>query len=492
MTVLPAALERLAQPAREQLPPPSVPSLCDIPGAPQLACEALGATVKGAAGSAVDELVDQLFPGFANLLLIVMSWWTTVPSPELVGPGGEPGSALNEVRAYTGGLQVIMLTTGIMFAAARLALAKRGGLAGEAQDSFLMLARAVFGAMAFAAVVTAGTRSGDAFAVWVLDDAAGADRAGTVARLVRLDEQTNAEFGSGVLLLIGLLGAISMLVQLVMLVVRQALLVLVVAVIPLAAAASGTGPGSQSYKKLLAWTLAFVLWKPVGSLVYAVAFTVIGNDASRDPHMVLLGLILLVMSVVVLPALIRLVAPAVSTLGGGGGAASVLAGGLAGVAMGAAGGSKGGSGGGRKLSEGDNAAGGGGGGGAGGGGGSGPSGPAAGGGGRAMPASGAGAGGSGAVISAGPTGEAAGGGASGASGGGNTSKSSATKAGTGSGGSEAATASGAGAAGPVGAAVAAAEAVKAKVQQGAEALESAADSGGAGASDELGPGEVRR
>ncbi|MBF6326628.1 hypothetical protein IU451_29450 [Nocardia cyriacigeorgica] len=481
----------VALPARrQQVPLPSLPSLCDVPGGPMEACKTLADSAGGAAGSAIDQLVDILVNGFSNGLRFAMSWWTKLPSPELTGAGGAPGSALSAVRDYTSGLQVIMLTCGLMFAAARLAMAKRGGVAGEAQESFLMLARAVFGAMTFAAVVTAGTQSGDAFANWVLDDAAGPDRTGTVERILAFGEQTRVALGPGALLTIGLLGLISMLVQLVMLVVRQALLILVVAVLPIAAAASGTGPGSQSYKKLLAWTLAFVLWKPVGSLVYAVAFTVIGNDASQDPHMVLLGLILLVMSVVVLPALIRLVAPAVSTLGGGGGAASVLAGGLAGVAMGAAGGSKGGSGGGRKLSEGDNAAGGGGGGGAGGGGGGGLSGPAAGGGGRAMPASGSGGGGSGAVITAGSTGEAAGGGAAGAGGG--AAKSTAAKAGAGSGGGEAATAGSAGAAGPVGAAVAAGEAVKAKVQQGAEALESAVDSGGAGAPDALGPGEVRR
>ncbi|MBF6095012.1 hypothetical protein [Nocardia cyriacigeorgica] len=488
MSTVTTAGNVFALPGRRQVPLPSLPSLCDVPGGPKEACETLADSAGDAAGSAIDQLVDSLVKGFSNGLRLAMSWWTKLPSPELTGAGGAPGSALSAVRDYTSGLQVIMLTCGLMFAAARLALAKRGGTAGEAQESFLILARAVFGAMTFAAVVTAGTQAGDAFASWVLDDAAGSDRAGMVERVLAFDEDMRVALGPGVLLLLGLLGLISTLVQLVMLVVRQALLVLVVAVIPLAAAASGTGPGSQSYKKLLAWTLAFVLWKPVGALAYAIAFTVIGNDASRDPHMVLLGLILLVMSVVVLPALIRLVAPAVSTLGGGGGAASVLAGGLAGVAMGAAGGSKGGSGGGRKLSEGDNAAGGGGGGG---GGGANPSGsPSGGGGGRAMPGGGSEGGGSGAVISAGPTSGSAGSEAGGA--GGAAAKSPAAKADAGSGGEAAGKAGGAGAAGPVGAAVAAGEAVKAKVQQGAEALESAVDSGGAGAPDALGPGEVRR
>lgn len=253
---------------------------------------------------------------------------------------------LSGIREYTSGLQVLLLTCGIIFAAARLALAKRGGVAGEAQESFLMLARAVFASMAFAAIITAGTRAGDAFAEWVLFDASRGDAHNIVAALAEFDLERNSGLGTGVLLVLFLLGIISMLIQLVMLVLRQALLILVVAAIPLAAAASGTGPGSQAYKRLLSWSLAFVLWKPVGALVYAIAFTVAGRD-QKDPQLVLLGLILLVMSVVVLPALIRLVAPAVATLGSGGGASAVLAGGAAGVAMASLGDRSGG----RKVSE---------------------------------------------------------------------------------------------------------------------------------------------
>ncbi|MGS2811662.1 hypothetical protein [Nocardia sp. MW-W600-9] len=185
-----------------------------------------------------------------------------------------------------------------------------------------MLARATFGAMTFGVLITVATTAGDEFASWVVFDAARGDLDTAVGRIA--DPRITGNLGSGILLVLSVLGLISLLVQLVMLVVRQALLVVVVAVIPMAAAASGTGPGSQAYKRLVAWSLAFVLWKPVGALVYAIAFTVTGSGDEPDPQMILLGVILMVMSVIVLPALIRLIAPAASTLGGGGGAASAL------------------------------------------------------------------------------------------------------------------------------------------------------------------------
>ncbi|WP_406279396.1 hypothetical protein OH799_11910 [Nocardia sp. NBC_00881] len=469
---------------RTQLPP--IPNVCDMPLGPQQACEQLGQAATKAASSALDDFADILLEGFTKVLRIAMTWWTTIPSPQLTGVGGEPGTALSAIRDYSSGLQVLLLTTGIMFAAARLALAKRGGVAGEAQESVLMLARAVFASMAFAAVITAGTRAGDSFANWVLFDASRGDLDGVVDRLTGFDANTRSGLGTGLLLLVCLLGLVSTLIQLVMLVVRQALLILVVAVIPLAAAASGTGPGSQAYKKLLSWSLAFVLFKPVGALVYAIAFTVIGREEQRDPQLVLLGLILLVMSVVVLPALIRLVAPAVATLGGGGGAAAVLAGGGAGVAMAAAGDRSGA----RKVSEGENAPGGS------------PNAPpplggspGGGGGGRPMPGGGDSGSSSSGAGSSGTGGGGSAGSASGGSGGARQTGVGAAKpssaSGAGSGGGETAGAAGAGIAGAV---VMGAQMAKDMAQQGASAIDNQTRDATAGGldPDALGPGEVRR
>ncbi|MEV6338739.1 hypothetical protein AB0M12_28955 [Nocardia vinacea] len=464
---------------RTQLPTPDV---CDMPLGPQQACEQLGQAASDAAGSALDDIVAQFAESFSNILRFVMTWWTALPSPQLTDNQGGLGPTLSGIREYTSGLQVLLLTCGIMFAAARLALAKRGGVAGEAQESVLMLGRAVFASMAFAAVITAGTRAGDAFAEWVIFDSSRGDAHNIVAELTEFDLRTNnSGLGTGVLFVLFLLGIISMLIQLVMLVLRQALLILVVAVIPIAAAASGTGPGSQAYKRLLSWSLAFVLWKPVGALIYAMAFTVAGRD-QQDPQLVLLGLILLVMTVIVLPALIRLVAPAVATLGGGGGAAAVLAGGGAGIAMASLGDRSGG----RKVSEGENDPGGA----------SPPKDPSqgggGGGGGRPMPDGSGGTGGLGSSASGADTSSGGGrGGSGGNSNGGGApppeaaaSKSS-NAAGAGSGGEAAGAAGG----------VAGAVALGAQLgQQGASALESQtrdATEGGLDP-DSLGPGEIRR
>ncbi|MGY2087910.1 MULTISPECIES: hypothetical protein [Nocardia] len=469
-----------SMPWRAQLPPIPPSDVCDIPLGPQQACEQLGEAASDAANSVLDDLTSQLGESFGKLLRFVLTWWTALPSPQLADNHGGFGPALAGIREYTSGLQVLLLICGIIFAAARLALAKRGGVAGEAQESFLMMARAVFTSMAFAAIVTTGTRAGDAFGEWVLFDAARGDAYNIVAELAEFELETKSGLGIGTYLVLFLLGIISMLIQLVMLVLRQALLIVVVAVIPIAAAASGTGPGSQAYKRLLSWSLAFVLWKPVGALVYAIAFTVAGRD-QQDPQLVLLGLILLVMSVIVLPALIRLVAPAVATLGGGGGAAAVAAGGAAGIAMAAIGERSNA----RKVSEGENAPGGGA---AGSPAGGGPSGDG-GGGGRPMPGGGDGAAGSAGTGGGNTDGSANGSGGARPVGAGAAKPPSASAAS--SGGGEAAGVAGAGVAG---AAVMGAQMVKDAAQQTMSAVESQTREAAPTSLDSgaLGPGEVRR
>ncbi|MEU4710932.1 hypothetical protein AB0G00_31350 [Nocardia salmonicida] len=459
-----------------QLPDIACVAVPGIKEACQLA-DAAGGVAEAASDSVIGGIADDLIESLVTALRLVMAWWTSFPSPELTTSQGQPAPVLAQIREYTSGLQVVLLTAGIIFAAARLALAKRGAAAGEAQESFLMLARATFGAMTFGVLITVATTAGDEFASWVVFDAARGDLDTAVGRIA--DPRITGNLGSGILLVLSVLGLISLLVQLVMLVVRQALLVVVVAVIPMAAAASGTGPGSQAYKRLVAWSLAFVLWKPVGALVYAIAFTVTGSGDEPDPQMILLGVILMVMSVIVLPALIRLIAPAVSTLGGGGGAASALAGAGAGIAMSAvgSGGSQA-----RKMSEAQNSgpsagstsrAG------------SPPSGPSGAGGARPMAAS--------SGTPSGGTGSAPGGGGSISAGpvGGGSRAGGASAAGAG--GSGNAAAAGAMGAGPAGAAMLGAQLAGGALRGTASAAQSSIpESSPQMDPDALGPGEVRR
>ncbi|KZM75480.1 hypothetical protein AWN90_19050 [Nocardia terpenica] len=291
-----------------------------------MALQAGGDAIHDAAASGFHSIADSMAGGFGRLLEWSMSWWVRLPSPDLTQM-----SALQSVRDHTTGLQVLLMTAAIMFTAARLALARRGALAGEVQESFMAFARAVFASWMFAAVITAATKAGDAFSDWVISDATHGQATATLSLM--MGHATFDPLGTAAMFILCLIGFIGALLQLALLVVRQALLIVVVGAIPIAAAAAGTGPGSQAYKKLIAWAIAFALFKPVGAIVYLIAFEAAGApDASGQQR--LLGLILLALVGLVLPALMRMIAPAISTMGSGGGgvAAAAMLGGAVGMA----------------------------------------------------------------------------------------------------------------------------------------------------------------
>ncbi|QIS08797.1 hypothetical protein [Nocardia arthritidis] len=453
-------------------PAQAQPNLCDLPvvgtvcTVGQFAVDPEGAATSMAA-SGFKGIVDSMLGGFGRMLEWSLAWWIKLPSTDLTQM-----SALATVREYTTGLQVLLMTGTVMLTAGRLAMAHRGALAGEVQESFTTFARAVFASWMFAAVITMATRSGDAFSEWVISDVTHDDATGTLSRMADFSHLVGKEsIGLAGMFILGLIGFVGALLQLVLLVIRQALLIVVVAVIPIAAAAAGSGPGSQAYKRLVSWSIAFALFKPVGAIVYVVAFEAAGSP-SADGQERLLGLILLALVALVLPALMRMVAPVVSTMGSGGGgvAAAAMLGGGVGMAAGAAA-KAGANASGDAQSAGDD----------GGSPGSGGTGPSSGG--RAMTP-----GSSGADGGSPPPGT--GGGAAGA----RTSQAAqgANSAGAGAGGASAASGAGAAAAGPAALAVGAAQAAHTTAQHVGERVGSEADAGTENGSGAMGQHEVRR
>ncbi|WP_433600348.1 hypothetical protein ACQPXH_00295 [Nocardia sp. CA-135953] len=307
------------------------PIPCYLPGA-DLACKVGGDAVKDVAAGSFEAIVNSMLEGFGRQLEWALSWWVALPSPALGSGSGQVSPVLATVREYTTGLQVLLMTGAVLLTAARLMMAKRGGLPGqiglaaETQESFLTFARAVFASWMFAAVITAGTRAGDSFSTWVLLDITHNDAVNVLHNMVSFDSLVDRDggLGLGAMFILGTIGFIGALIQVILLVIRQALLIVVVALLPVAASAAGTGPGSGAYKRLLTWSIAFVLFKPVGALVYVVAFAAAGTPGN-DPQMALLGLILLALVALVLPAIMRMVAPAVATMGSGSGAGAAMA-----------------------------------------------------------------------------------------------------------------------------------------------------------------------
>lgn len=285
---------------------------CDIPGV-SLFCSAGGGLVNAAVGGTFDKIVDSMNTAMGRMLELAMSWWIAMPSPKL-GTGDD--SILGIVKDYTLELQLVGMIVSLIFVALRMAVSRKG-LVEESEAAWTSLIRAVFTTTMFTSFVMLGTAIGDAFSNWVLGSVVLQGKSGKEAiEAMQLATMKGLlpPAGIGVIALIGFLGA---LLQLFLLVIRQAMLIVVMALMPIAATWAGTGPGSQAYQKLQGWVIAFLLFKPVGALVYVVAFTAAGTP-TQDEQMKLLGIVLFTMTAFVLPSLMKLVAPAIGAMGGGG------------------------------------------------------------------------------------------------------------------------------------------------------------------------------
>ncbi|SFN35994.1 hypothetical protein FEK33_22340 [Nocardia asteroides NBRC 15531] len=286
--------------------------------------------------STFGKVVDSLMKGLGEALILALTFWMKVPNEAV----SDSGALFTKINDYTYQIQMLLLIASVIITGGRLAEARRGAAVSEAAESFRLFARVVFSSWMLGAVIVAGTRASDKFSEWIIQDATGGN-AKNMAELMVKTSKLQA-FSPGLVLIIAIVGLLGALAQIVLAIVRQGLLVVAAGVLPLAAAASATGTGKQSYQKLVGWIIAFMLFKPVAAIVYMIAFTTAGHvdetttsgglPEGEQAQRMLVALVLLCSVAFVLPALMRLVAPAVATVGTGG-SGLMVAGGTAVGAM---------------------------------------------------------------------------------------------------------------------------------------------------------------
>ena len=125
-----------------------------------------------------------------------------------------------------------------------------------------------------------------------------------------------------VVLIFGLAAIVLALVQAALMLFRQAALVILAGVLPLAAAGSLAPLTRPWIRKISSWMLALICYKPAAAAVYAVAFTMIGSG--KNPRTVLMGFVMLVLSVLTLPALMKFFTWTTGAVAGSGGGGQLL------------------------------------------------------------------------------------------------------------------------------------------------------------------------
>lgn len=288
-----------------------------------------------AKGQAYD-FAKSIADGTISTLKTLTTFWMQIPSPDV------SSTAITTIQQNLSWYTFVFALVGLLIALGRMVISQQfnTGISAVKMVVNLVIVTGVY-ATAYTALIAAT----DAFAPWIVEKA--------TAKELDLDAilSTNLIMGAGIGpgMLLAIIAFISSLANVAFMLVRTVMIGILFAFIPTLAAASASESGQQAFRKAQGYLLAFVLFKPVAGVIYALGFLAITNspdlegldEIGKSLYSTLLGVVTLLMAAFALPALIKFIVPVAangtsSAFSGGSAVGAVVAAGGAVVAIGAA------------------------------------------------------------------------------------------------------------------------------------------------------------
>lgn len=219
----------------------------------------------------------------------------------------------------------------VLIGGARMAWEQR---AEPGRDVLKSLMTLIIVAGAGVTVIGLLVQAADGFSTWIIDKSlqcTGTSGTGTcfgqnMGKLLVITTAAGGSLGVLLIIVLGLIAILASVIQMALMVARGGMLVLLAGFLPLSASFTNTETGKGWFRKTVAWTIAFVLYKPAAAIVYGTAFQLVGqiNKNGTPLLSVVTGLMLMILALFALPALMRFVTPMVAATAGGAGAAMAL------------------------------------------------------------------------------------------------------------------------------------------------------------------------
>ncbi|MGW2724871.1 hypothetical protein [Streptomyces sp. NPDC001492] len=272
-----------------------------------------GDCIKSAAKSAIDTLADSIAESCAWMVKESFTWWIDTTS------NGVDTSVVNSIRQVLLPVTIAVAVAGVILIGIKLVVSGK-------PDPLVSLGEGLFKLAFWSACGTATVnlfmQASAGFSAWVLNQAAGREFGARLAKVFSLAALQNQ---AAAVILLGILGFLAGVVQWLLGLLRDGSVIVLTGCLPLAASGQLTGFGRAWLPKILGWTLALIFWQPTASLVYFVAFKLIGKG--NDPTSVLVGFAMMMLAILALPVLIKLFSWASGSVmdAGGGGMLSSLA-----------------------------------------------------------------------------------------------------------------------------------------------------------------------
>ena len=260
-----------------------------------LAVKVVGAVAGAAAGTVANDALSGIAAaiqsGVSWIVTNSITWWVKVPSPDL---SGQPAVSL--LQQWMLPLSAAVAVLGLIIAGGKMALTRKANPLIDAGSGLVIIAAtSALGVLLPDLLLKAG----DAWSDWVLNASAGGQFASRLTTLLSLTGAAPA-----VVVVLGVIAILISAVQAILMLFRQASLVVLAGVLPLAAAGTLTPATRTWFKKITGWELALIFYKPAAAAVYAAAFTMVGTGAGV--RSTLMGFAMVALSLLALPVLMRL------------------------------------------------------------------------------------------------------------------------------------------------------------------------------------------
>jgi hypothetical protein len=267
------------------------PALC-------VAGELIGDAAGAVASSAVDGAARAFGEAAAWVIQEVFGWWLRTPSVSIESSG------VLQLQGVMLGLAALVGVALVTIQGIRMIVTRKGTPLAELIQGWFTAALIT---AAGVAVVDAALIAADELAEWILAQGfASTDE--LVARMVAVLFGPSVTASAGLLFIFALVVMLVGLVQAILLFLRQAAIPLLALMLPIVAAGQlGPAATRKWLPMVAAAVIAIVLYKPLVALILAAGFTQLSSGDSLVD--VVRGFVTLALSVMALPAMLRIFSP---------------------------------------------------------------------------------------------------------------------------------------------------------------------------------------
>ena len=274
--------------------------------------------------AASESFLNSIYQSISNTLQDIAkglgTFWVNTPTINLGDEHGKPSEVVQFIQDSLSWYSSAILVIAVIYGGTQMILQRSGK---PLMDLVYALMKYVLISGAGLATCVLALRAGDEYSKWVIEKSTPHGSFGdSLTMLLGIGLATPSSGIVMFVIIIGIIAIVIAVIQIGLLIIRSAIAIMLVGTLSIAYSGTNMGWGKNWAQKHTAWLIAFLLYKPAASTIYAAAFRIMDSfgDQKGDPGQQMVyfttGLVLMIGSLAALPALMRLITPQVAAAAG--------------------------------------------------------------------------------------------------------------------------------------------------------------------------------